>query len=380
MHFPNQLQLLLISGKGGVGKTTTAAALAQHLAQAPRKVWLVSVDPAHSIGDVLEVKLGADPVPITDHLTALALDAEAELVKFRSQYQTAVAAIADHSSLFEQGDLMGLWNLAWPGFDEVMAVIRVSQLLLTGACDTVVLDMAPTGHATRLLEYPDFIERLLGVFEALHEKHQAMSRSFGGSYTAGEADQFLLTFTGLLRGLKTLLVDPTRTQAWVVLLPEELSLPETQRFLSFLGRASIPVGGIVVNQILHPNPHCPQCVAWAQRQQQRLQPLRGLPIPLWQIPRFTEEPIGLVRLREVFAHAMLLEVTPTLEEAQDLTRPDPVGPGLPDYLALGHRLLLVAGKGGVGKTTTAAPSSTARRGTPISLGSARFSARVARAP
>ncbi|WP_218079512.1 ArsA family ATPase [Anthocerotibacter panamensis] len=349
---PPTVQLLLISGKGGVGKSTFACALACQLAQQERPVWLISVDPAHSIGDVLAQSVTDTPRPVAPypHWYSLALDAQQELMHFRERYQEAVTQMASYSSLFEGADLMGLWNLGWPGFDEVMAVVRVSQILQDQQTGTVVLDMAPTGHSMRLLEYPDFIERLLQVFVGLQDKHKQLQQTFGRGYQADQADTFLTEFTERLRGLHALLSDPARTQAWVVLLAESLSVPETQRFLSFLKTAQIPVGGVVVNQVVRAVVGCSFCEAWAASQQARLAELPA--VALWQVPLFLEEPIGEAALSKVFACCTPLVSEPLAMPASPY--PDPTQPGLPDYLALGQRLVLLAGKGGVGKTTTAA--------------------------
>ncbi len=349
-------QLILVSGKGGVGKSTLASALALELAQAGQLVWLVSADPAHSIQDVLDQPVTGVPTPVVGfpNWYTLALDAERELLTFRQRYQQAVQQITSHSSILEGSDLMPLWDLTWPGFDEVMAVLSVSEVVLNRQAQTVILDMAPTGHAMRLLTYPDFIERLLAVFQALQNKHLEMSKTFGGTYIPGEADDFLARFTQLLGGLNQLLRDPARTRTWVVLLAEELSVPETQRFLSFLDTAQIQVGGVVVNQVLIPTNDCPQCHSWAAVQQERLSRWEYPPhLPLWQIPLLATEPIGLESLTWLRQQITPLQLTP-LTAAQPLDPMPPQGIGLPDYIALGIPLVVLAGKGGVGKTTTAA--------------------------
>jgi arsenite/tail-anchored protein-transporting ATPase len=359
MQIPPDLRLHLISGKGGVGKSTFACALAQQLAVSGKQVWLVSADPAHSIGDVLAQPVGGEAVTVGQHphWHAWALDGEKELQDFRQKYQQAVALITENSSLFDSGDLVGLWNLSWPGFDEVMAVIRVSQLLLTGEADVVVLDMAPTGHAMRLLEYPAFIEKLIAVFESLHHKQQTMQQAFAGKQHRNASDDFLEEFTMLLRGLKDLLHDRVQTAVWVVLLPEELSIPETGDFLSFLQASQLPVGGIIINQIVVPD--SPLSTLWAQQQQKRLQRLLELPrakdIAIWQMPLLAEEPIGEERLAKLFGYikpfTLLENLLPT---ETSWVLPAPSSSPLPDYVALNQKLVLMAGKGGVGKTTTSA--------------------------
>src|SRR5262249_13915778 len=152
------------AGKGGVGKTTCAAALALGLAEkgAPRRVLVLSTDPAHSLGDVLRTPLGDDARPVVvapPGLDARRVGAPALMASRRRRYLDAVRQVFDalrgDSSLdpsFDRTVVEDLIDLAPPGLDELFGLLEVVEALDRSAYDTVVVDTAPTGHALRLLE------------------------------------------------------------------------------------------------------------------------------------------------------------------------------------------------------------------------------------
>ena len=368
---PASCRLLLFSGKGGVGKTTLTCALARHLAQTEpkRRLLLLSTDPAHSLGDVLGIPVADVPQPLPDwpNLQVRALHAEVLLQDFKRTYGPALELIAERGSWLGREDLLPLWDLSWPGVDELMAILEVNRLLAGQEVDTVILDTAPTGHTLRLLELPDFLDQLLAVFATFQAKHREVVRSLTGTYRPDEADAFLARLQSELEGGKARLTDPESTVAWLVLIPELLSVAETRRFCCQLLNRRVPIGGLLVNQVLL------EGIYLARQQEQRLwlktlqEELPGYPI--WVCPYQLEEPIGPAALDKLVQQLRpLQEVLPRLE---GIPAPGELSPspqqdrvlgmasgqsqalGLPDFLAQGIRLLLVGGKGGVGKTTVA---------------------------
>jgi len=197
-------RLLLFSGKGGVGKTTLTCALARQLAQVDpqRRLLLMSTDPAHSLGDVLQISVTdvAQPLPDRPNLQVRALQAEILLRSFRQTYGPALELIAERGSWFGREDLLPIWDLAWPGVDELMAILEVNRLLAREEVDTVILDTAPTGHTLRLLELPDFLDNLLAVFATFQAKHREIAQALTGTYRPDEADAFLALLLGDLAG------------------------------------------------------------------------------------------------------------------------------------------------------------------------------------
>ncbi len=362
------LQLVLFSGKGGVGKTTLACALARQLAAAApeRRVLLISTDPAHSLGDVLGLTVGDQPVVSPDraNLQIRALDAEALLTEFKATYGEALQLIADRGSWFERDDLLPVWDLTWPGVDELMAILEVNRLLAAGSVETIVLDTAPTGHTLRLLELPDFLDNLLSVFSTFQAKHREMSQALTGQYRSDEADAFLADLEGKLQGGRSRLTDPNSTAAWLVMLAEQLSLDETGRFCDQLKQRQVPIGGILINQVLVDEGKGSGLYQARQRQQRRIlqalsEQLSGY--PLWISPFQLQEPIGGEALDQV-SGALISAQEGEGIDLDSVADPDPAAPDLarfsdspklPDLIETGIKLAMTGGKGGVGKTTIA---------------------------
>lgn len=379
-------RLLLFSGKGGVGKTTLTCALARQLAQVDpqRRLLLMSTDPAHSLGDVLQISVTdvAQPLPDRPNLQVRALQAEILLRSFRQTYGPALELIAERGSWFGREDLLPIWDLAWPGVDELMAILEVNRLLAREEVDTVILDTAPTGHTLRLLELPDFLDNLLAVFATFQAKHREIAQALTGTYRPDEADAFLAQLQGELEGGKARLTNPESTSAWLVMIPEQLSVAETRRFCQQLQSRRVPIGGLLVNQVLlarenNSQPSLPAALPsplYSARQQEQRRVLKALQEELpgysiWVCPYQLQEPVGLAALDELVQQLRPLpEVLLQLEgipeqkaESQEKRKslfstlfPSFKGiPSLPDFLTQGIRLVLVGGKGGVGKTTVA---------------------------
>lgn len=375
-------RLLLFSGKGGVGKTTLTCALARQLAQVDpqRRLLLMSTDPAHSLGDVLQISVTdvAQPLPDRPNLQVRALQAEILLRSFRQTYGPALELIAERGSWFGREDLLPIWDLAWPGVDELMAILEVNRLLAGEEVDTVILDTAPTGHTLRLLELPDFLDNLLAVFATFQAKHREIAQALTGTYRPDEADAFLAQLQRELEGGKARLTTPESTSAWLVMIPEQLSVAETRRFCQQLQNRRVPIGGLLVNQVLlarenNSQPSLPAALPsplYSARQQEQRRVLKALQEELpgysiWVCPYQLQEPVGLAALDELVQQLRPLpEVLLELEgiPEQRAERESPFStlfpsfrgiPSLPDFLTQGIRLVLVGGKGGVGKTTVA---------------------------
>lgn len=375
-------RLLLFSGKGGVGKTTLTCALARQLAQVDpqRRLLLMSTDPAHSLGDVLQISVTdvAQPLPDRPNLQVRALQAEILLRSFRQTYGPALELIAERGSWFGREDLLPIWDLAWPGVDELMAILEVNRLLAREEVDTVILDTAPTGHTLRLLELPDFLDNLLAVFATFQAKHREIAQALTGTYRPDEADAFLAQLQRELEGGKARLTTPESTSAWLVMIPEQLSVAETRRFCQQLQNRRVPIGGLLVNQVLlarenNSQPSLPAALPsplYSARQQEQRRVLKALQEELpgysiWVCPYQLQEPVGLAALDGLVQQLRPLpEVLLELEgiPEQRAERESPFStlfpsfkgiPSLPDFLAQGIRLVLVGGKGGVGKTTVA---------------------------
>ena len=175
------LQLLMFSGKGGVGKTTLACGCARQLAQTfpSESLMLVSTDPAHSLGDVLHMAVDHSPKPMADRPNVLvcALDAGTLLAQFRASYGPVLELLVERGSFVEGDDLSPLWDLGWPGLDELMALLEIQRLLRAGEVSRVVVDMAPSGHTLNLFALMDFLETLLSLAgfipgkAPLHDSH-----------------------------------------------------------------------------------------------------------------------------------------------------------------------------------------------------------------
>jgi arsenite-transporting ATPase len=328
-------RLTLVGGKGGVGKTTTAASLAVALAERGREVVVVSVDPAHSLGDALGMELGGEPtaVPGVPHLRALEVDAAGERERFLRTGRGALLSILQRGSYLDEEDAGEVVGLTLPGLDELAAVFRLLDLTSRPGHHLVV-DTAPTGHTLRLLQVPRLAREWLGALEAMEEKHRAVSLALAGGYQPDEAARFLADAAADLDRFSALLTDPALTRFLLVTNPEPVVLAETKRYAAALAERGMALAGIVVNRASAPVP------------------AEALGAGMAFVPLLPQEPRGADGLLRFAASARAAAPSSAAER---------VPASAPGIAVLGsfrppldRSLYLVGGKGGVGKSTAAA--------------------------
>lgn len=351
-------RLLLFGGKGGVGKTTLAAAAALYWAGqgAQRKILIASTDPAHSLCDSFDQPIGDVITPIVHvpNLFALEMDAAKRLGNFKRKHDSVMKKIMDRGTYFDQEDIAEFFDLSLPGLDELMAVIEIAGIVREKNYDLVILDTAPTGHTLRLLSLPHLMERWIHVLNLMLEKHRYMASIFG-RYHPDETDAFLNLMKGDLGLLESVLGDPLATEFVPVTIPEAMSIAETGRLLEGLKTLHIRVDILIVNRVVMPST-CIFCEGRRSEQESYLEEIRN------NFPALHTVHIPLLS-HEVRGQADLLDVGQILLGGS-LTPPIPLVSQYPsveieeqrpyrvDALTQ-TRLLLFGGKGGVGKTTVA---------------------------
>ena len=250
-------RLLFCGGKGGVGKTTVAAAIALRLArESPgEKVLLLSTDPAHSLADVLAASVSDVPRPVArapSNLDVRELDAPAALAARRAGLEASLQAIADALGGAGMDTVMNLIELAPPGIDELLGVLSVLEARRT--YDAVVVDTAPTGHALRLLEMPGVARGWVQALLRVLLKYRRLVRP---GALAGD----LVELSRQVRALQDLLRDRAATRFIAVARAAELPRLETARLLVRLRRLRVPTPIVVVNALTLDPGRCARCRA-----------------------------------------------------------------------------------------------------------------------
>lgn len=264
-----------------LGKTTTSSSLAISMAMAGHNVAIVSTDPAHSLGDAIDMNLqggslieiplvGVPPMPGAideGSLKAMEIDPTTALKEFKDSIDNLIGKNnnGDNSELMSTlGSVGELLDTLPAGTDEVVALAKVIQLVQRGDFDRVVLDTAPTGHTLRMLTTPSFladlIERILGVSNKLNS-NAAVKMLLAGAKNkydvddaAEQAKSALLKFQVSMYALEDLFADNSSTEFLIVTIASELAVRESTRLLNDLtfGDPDMPirVRSVVVNQVL----------------------------------------------------------------------------------------------------------------------------------
>jgi arsenite-transporting ATPase len=351
-------RFVFFTGKGGVGKTSIACATAIQLAHAGQRVLLVSTDPASNVGQVFGVRIGnrITPIPAVARLFALEIDPQAAAQAYRDRIVGPVRGVLPEAivkGIEEQ--LSGACTTEIAAFDEFTALLTDSAL--TADYDHIIFDTAPTGHTIRLLQLPG---------------------AWSGFLDEGKGDASCL---GPLAGLEKqrtqykeavdALADPARTRLILVARAQQATLREVERTHEELAAIGLSQQYLVINGILPRQEAVLDALAAAifEREQAALaampEVLKALPLDEVALKPFNL--VGLDALRQMLVAA---DAQVVVEEGAPVTLAAPSLASLVDVIAAdGHGLVMLMGKGGVGKTTLAAAVAVelARRGLPVHL-------------
>ena len=380
----NPTRYRFVAGKGGVGKTTCAAALAVRCARLGLKTLVISTDPAPSLADALRQPLAARPRPVRGlpRLHAVEVDGREALQTWIAGRQATLRDIALRGTWLDRDDVEALLRLSLPGIDEIAALLRIIELADDDRYARVIVDTAPTGHFLRMLQMPSLLQGLAAVFDQMQAKHRVMVDALRGRWTPDAADRLIEAIQHDAERAAMLIRDPSRAGTVWVTLPELMAVEETLDGLDWLSAHGIGVDAVIVNRATSPPPsRCRWCEGRRRVERQALDLLRGdprVPARVTILPFAPREPRGLgaldalARANDRFAPASR---PPGQATAAVTARPAAAAAGAsgpPPAPESG--LVLVGGKGGVGKTTCAAAmaldAATARAGTRVLLLSA----------
>jgi arsenite-transporting ATPase len=300
-------QYLLFGGKGGVGKTTCAAATALSLANQGHKTLIVSTDPAHSLSDSFETKIGSKEKEISDNLFAVEINPKEAMAEMKEKLAQQEMPEINMPGL-DLGDLTGgLGDLgSMPGMDEMTAFDKFLQYIDNPEYEYVVFDTAPTGHTLKFLSLPELMDSWVGKMLKMRIQMSNAMNMFKNliPFTQHEEkdrslDQLEEMKKRVEKG-KLVLTNPELTELILVLIPQEMSISESERALESLNEFGVPVKKLVVNQIQPEKAGCSFCTErrklHIKKTEEIHQRFKGKQIK--EVELFDKEIIGKGKLKE----------------------------------------------------------------------------------
>jgi arsenite-transporting ATPase len=317
------MRVLLFTGKGGVGKTTVAAATAVRSAATGQRTLVMSTDPAHSLGDSFELEIGSDPTQISDLLWAQQIDAQERLEDNWREIQDYMIQLMNWAGTetIQAEELTVL-----PGLDEIFALIDVKTHVESENYDVLIVDCAPTAETLRLLSLPDvmqwYIERIFPVERRIVKTVRPIMSRMTSLPIAG--DRVFDAIERLHRNLdavKKILTDETTSSVRLVVNLEKMVIAEARRTYTYLGLFGYRVDAVVVNRVLPPDVTDPYFGKWKDIQAEHLATVHESfePVPILSARLFDREMVGVSLLEE-----MGNEVYGDLDASDILYRDEPI--------------------------------------------------------
>ena len=257
-----------------MGKTSVAAATALHLSKKGKKVLIILTDPAHSLSDSFDTKVGGEVRKIGKNLFAVEIDPKLSMKEYKDMLSPQLGKMGALKGLGLEDtfDMAGMT----PGIDEIASFDRFLRYMNSGEYDVIVFDTAPTGHTLRLLSLPDVLDSWLGKIIKIRMRLSGITGMVRKLMGSGEDDGEDNTLDRLdemkerIRKAREMLSDPEKTSYNIVMIPEAMSIYESERSVCFLNDMHIPVDRVIVNQIIPENSHCRFCSEKRKLQMDRL--------------------------------------------------------------------------------------------------------------
>lgn len=301
------MRILLYTGKGGVGKTSISAATAYRCAELGYRTIVVSTDPAHSLGDSFDTRIGNEITQLAPNLWGQEVDLLNQMDKYWGRVQDYLHAIFAWQGM--EG-LLAEETSVLPGMEELASLMQITHLADSGDYDVVIIDAAPTGATLQLLSFPDMARWYMEKFFPLQKRTLQIARPMMRRFTnmpLPDNDLFesIEELVGYLERMSELLADPQISSMRVVLNPERMVVKEAQRAYTYLNLYGYAVDAIFCNRVF------PQALTdsyfdtWKNAQADNLALVRECfhPLPIFEIPFFEQEVTGMEMIR-VMARAL----------------------------------------------------------------------------
>jgi arsenite/tail-anchored protein-transporting ATPase len=301
------MRLILMTGKGGVGKTSVAAATGLRCAELGHRTLVLSTDPAHSLADSFDMELGHEPKLVRPNLWGAELDALVELEQNWGAVKRYITQVLQARGLEGvQAEELAIL----PGMDEIFGLVRMKRHYDEGDFDVLIIDSAPTGTALRLLSLPEvsgwymrrFYKPLQGISVALRPLVEPIFRPIAGfSLPDKEVMDAPYEFYEQIEALEKVLTDNTQTSVRLVTNPEKMVIKESLRAHAYLSLYNVATDLVVSNRIIPNEVQDPFFRRWKENQQQYRQEISENfhPLPVKEVPLFSEEMCGLAALERL---------------------------------------------------------------------------------
>jgi arsenite-transporting ATPase len=298
-------EYFLFAGKGGVGKTSMAAAAALYFSKHGKKTLIISTDPAHSLSDSFEIKIGGDIRKLRKNLYAVEIDPKKAMQEYKERFIPQIEKVdfLKGLGLEDTFDFAGMT----PGIDEIAAFDKFLQYMQSKEYDIIIFDTAPTGHTLRFLSLPDVLDSWVGKMIKIRMKFSNIANMlkkflpFGESEDSEVGTEQLDAMKKRIEEARKILSDPKKTHYNIVTIAEAMSIFESERSIEVLKQYKIPIETIIVNQLIPENKKCPFCMEKRRLQLERMKEIRkkfgGMKI--LEIPMFKEEVKGFDMLERV---------------------------------------------------------------------------------
>jgi arsenite-transporting ATPase len=307
-------RIILYTGKGGVGKTSVAAATARQCSQRGLRTLVLSTDSAHSLGDSLDVALGPEPREVAPNLWAQESDVYYSIEKYWGTIQRWLESVLAWEGL---DTVMAEEMAVVPGMDELANLLWILEHYQTGRYDVIVVDCAPTAETFRLLSFPEsgrwWLEKIFPVGRRVSIVARPLLRRFTDlPMPNDEVFSAVEELFGRMKRIQELLTNPDLASVRLVIQAEKMVIKEAQRAYTFLGLYGYPVDLVVCNRLLPPDTSEGYFAAFRSGQQRYLELARDTfaPLPIAEAPFFDQEVVGLPMLDRL-AEAVFGETDPT---------------------------------------------------------------------
>lgn len=290
-------RILIFTGKGGVGKTSVAAAHAVKSAKEGKKTIIVSTDMAHNLGDLFDMKIGREEVKVADNLYALEIDPD---YICKSEFKHMMEAISKMISSFDKGEKEIDSFTMLPGMDELFSLLKIQQLYVNSDYERIVVDCAPTGETLALLKFPKllcwYMDKFFPIGKiAMRILSPFSKKLFQVQLPDGKAMNDIEKLYVKLIELQELLKNKEISSIRLVTIPEKMVIEETKRNYMYMNLYNYNVDGIFVNRILPTQIDNPFFKEWIQIQKEYLEEIKTSfdRIPIYYIPWYDTDLLGI---------------------------------------------------------------------------------------